>query len=250
MIWERRSSCLWCSADDSDWFYHSAATCRSPLAHHGNSLSHLIRYLIHNKSILISFMFGGRRGGWLSAVHPPSSHHPQLFSAVSHLHTWYRLICWLLSADYWWRGSGCVCIKDVPVLFSSVCFRVDLCVRKCKRVCCGGGGVKHVLKLLLIKGFLPAWSGKAMGLRSSHWLSLCGTLYQLKFRLPGQTRWTSGYRRHRVSEKSFDYCSDRFVSFNSHVTHQWGEENVPPETYMVFILSIQPAFLFKVSIIR
>lgn len=71
-----------CSAVNSDWFYHSAATCCSPLAHHGNSLSHLIRYLIHNKSILISFMFGGRRGGGctslrgLSAVPPPSSHHP------------------------------------------------------------------------------------------------------------------------------------------------------------------------------
>lgn len=54
---------LGCRAVNSNWFYHSAATCRSPLAHHGNSLSHLIRYLIHNKSILISFKFGGRRRG-------------------------------------------------------------------------------------------------------------------------------------------------------------------------------------------
>lgn len=56
----------------SDWFYHSAATCRGPSARRGDSLSHLIRYLIHNKSILISFMFGGRRRG-LSAARPPSS---------------------------------------------------------------------------------------------------------------------------------------------------------------------------------
>lgn len=131
------SSSLRCSAVDSDWFYHSAATCRSPLARHGNSLSHLIRYLIHNKSIVISFMFGGGAVGCallggLSAVHPPSSHHPQLFSAASHLHTWYQLISWLLSVDYWWRGSSCIwrCLlyQGRAGFVSAVCFKVDLCV--------------------------------------------------------------------------------------------------------------------------
>lgn len=144
---------LACGAVISDWFYHSTATC-SPLAHHGNSLSHLIRYLIHNKSILISFMFGGRREGYallrgLCAVRPPpSTHHAQLFSAASHLHTWYQLISWLLSADYWWRASGCIwcCLlyQGHAGFVSSAMFVFGV-------FCVFGRRVKHVLKLLLIK---------------------------------------------------------------------------------------------------
>lgn len=113
---------LGCSALDQDWFYHSAATRRSPLAHHGNSLSHLIRYLIHNKSILISFMFGG-----LAAAQPPSCHHPHLFSArqsSAHLISVNLLIikCGLLTVGG--RGRSCVCrrlLYQGRVSFSFLC---------------------------------------------------------------------------------------------------------------------------------
>lgn len=45
------------------------------------------------------------------------------FSAASHLHTWYQLISWLLSVDYWRWGEqlrffpAARCIKDASVLF-------------------------------------------------------------------------------------------------------------------------------------
>lgn len=54
---------LGCDTLSLDWFSHSAVTCCKPLAQNGNSLSYLIRYLIHNKSIVISFMFAGNEGG-------------------------------------------------------------------------------------------------------------------------------------------------------------------------------------------
>lgn len=131
---------LGCDTLSLDWFCHSAVTCRKPLAQNGNSLSYLIRYLIHNKSIVISFMFAGNEGGaagkgTLCFFAPP--YPPSLFvSSLHHLHTWYQLISWLLSGDYWCRRSGCICCSlfcrgHDAFVCSSLFVRRVLCVCVC-----------------------------------------------------------------------------------------------------------------------
>lgn len=107
------SSSLGCRAVGADWFCHSAATRLSPLAHRGNSLSHLIRYLIHNKSILISFMGGCMARGTLRPPPLPSS--SVVFSgrqSSAHLISVNLLItkCGLLTACFVSRTSRfCFC---------------------------------------------------------------------------------------------------------------------------------------------
>ena len=107
-------------------------------------------------------MFGGRRRG-LSAARPPSSQHAHLFSAASHLHTWYQLISWLLSEDYWRRLCAALPLESRTrrVCFLLFVFRV-VCVCVCVCVCVFGRSVQHVLKLLLINVFLPASSVQTM----------------------------------------------------------------------------------------